>query len=203
MDFTKPFKYAIGGIPFRYKNVFTDTEWGWEKRDGVLHLSFCGSNSRLDWAQNFSFWMVPYKRMPQKWKAHAGFVLKWRSIRDDVLKVCDMSDCDSISIYGYSQGGALAILANEDIKFHYPTKSISTFAFGAPRVVWGKLHGKTADRFGNIILIQNGGDIVPGLPPRWLGYRHWGCVARIGKKRLFRLSVKDHLIPEYQKNVGG
>lgn len=194
MNLKTYWQQSIGGIPFNREAVETDTEWGWLKKDRVLYLSFCGSVSKLDWLQNFSFWKVPYKDMPVKWRAHAGFVTKWKSIRDNVLALLALDVVDEIQIRGYSQGAAVALLAHEDMAFHYPMKKVESWLFGCPRVFARRIPGVLIDRCHGVTRVTNGGDIVTGVPPWWMWYIHMGAEIRIGKKKLFRLSVKDHLI---------
>jgi len=190
---------SIGGIPFNRENTETDTEWGWLIKAGVLYLSFCGSNSKKDWLQNFSFWKVPYKNMPVRWKAHAGFVKKWKSIHEKVLALVEFhTEISFVSIRGYSQGAAIGVLAHEDIGFNFPDIPIMSFVFGCPRVL--SLSGiKIRNRFDTFYRIKNGGDIVTGIPPWWFGYIHVGKEIQIGKKKLCTLSVEDHLIRSYTK----
>ena len=75
-----------------------------------------------------------------------------------------------IRVYGFSQGGAIAVLAHECIRYHMPDRLIVTKTWGAPRVV--AFGGRIKSRFNGLIQIQNRGDIVPHLPPWVFGYSH-------------------------------
>jgi hypothetical protein len=130
---------------------------------------------KSDWNLNFNFWVEPYKDMPAPWKAHRGFVKAWKSARDEIFQA--VGNPDTLSISGYSHGGALAILAHEDFTFH--GFSVDTHAYGAPRVVWMPSPA-IKERFEGLGRITARGDIVATVPPALIGYRHVGSCVRFG-----------------------
>lgn len=172
-------------------NEKTDTQWHWHLEGESLFIEFEGTNSTLDWKQNFDFLKKPYKRMPRIWFAHRGFINKYKSIRDRLWEVLTETLPDFVFITGYSQGGALATLAHEDIQFNQPKLCPVTFTFGAPRVVgWFA----PRDRWEGLTRFRYGWDIVPLVPPWWLTYRHVGDRVHIGRRWIWPLfSIKDHL----------
>ena len=163
------------------KNKETDTEWNWKAEWGALYIAFKGSTSDMDWKQNLSFWIRPYKRMPVTWFAHSGFVTKWRSVEEEVLQLVTKFPDLPVKVYGFSQGGAVATLAHEAIRFHFPNKLILTLTWGAPRSVWFWNYWKIKDRFKGVFNKQKRQDIVPKLPPWWFGYLHVNRVKKIGR----------------------
>lgn len=177
-----------------YKNSKTDTEYFFRKVGKIGYLSFQGSTSKLDWKQNFDFLQVPYKRMPKKFRVHRGLLKKYKSVRDDIFKLIE--GIESLKVSGFSQGGALATLLHEDVAFNKPEILLKTVVFSTPRVFsWFT----PKDRFTNLVRVEIGFDIIPGLPFFIFGYKHVGNyhgVKRNGKKRkvknIFRLSIKDH-----------
>lgn len=169
-----------------------DTEWKWKIEKEALHIAFKGSTSRLDWLQNFRFWVRPYKKMPVTWYAHSGLVSKWKAIEDDVLKLVTSKNLP-VKLSGFSQGGGVAILANESIRYHCPNLMTLTMTYGAPRVVWFWNLGKIKHRFLGVMNWQNRQDIVPHLPPWLFGYRHVNKIKRIGKWRPTLRFKKAHM----------
>lgn len=156
-----------------------DTEYKFQIKDRTLHITFKGSTSKTDWKQNFSFWIKPYKQMPVKWFAHSGFVRKWKGIEDEIDSILNKYKHLPVKLYGFSQGGAVAQLAHEFVRFRYPNRQVETISYGSPRVVWFWNQWKLENRFKGLTLIQNRRDIVPNLPPWLFGYKH------IGKKEKF------------------
>jgi len=178
----------------------TDTEWHWHlEPDGSLFVEFEGSTSRLDWKQNFNLFKRPYKDMPRTWYAHRGFVAKWHSVRDRFWQIISEAVPTYIYITGYSQGGALALLAHEDVVFNAPEIPVMGVSLGGPRVVGWRA---PRDRWENFIRVRKGWDIVPLLPPWWMGYAHVGKREHVGRFWFWPLmSIKDHL--DYPYHIGG
>lgn len=168
------------------ENKETDTQWDLMLVDDTPTLVFPPTVSKLDWAQNFSFLAVPYKGMDKKWKAHSGFLSKYKSIQENVINLT--RNYLDIMIVGFSQGAALATLAHEDLSFNFPMKKIRTVVFGSPRVVsWNA----PKERWKDLIRVVNGNDIVTHIPPFMLGYSHVGKKFQIGNWNKFP-NVKDH-----------
>ena len=162
--------WSLALMPHKQVNKDTDTEWGYKVEDNTLYLSFQGSTSKEDWKQNFNFLKVPYKNMPKKFRVHKGFLIKWKSIEQDVLKLVT-KNITKVIIAGFSQGGAVSLLAHESIFFHFERlqNNIFTYAFGTPRVFSWNV---PKERFKNVTYIQYGGDIVTGVPFTLMGYKH-------------------------------
>lgn len=148
-----------------------------------LYIFFEGSRQRRDWFLNFLFPATPYKNMDaqETWKAHRGFVKAFKTI-DDILKpVIIDKHWSHITIVGYSHGGALAMLCHEFCWYHrQDIKSrIHTYAFGAPRVLYGRPRNGVLSRWANFKMYRNMKDIVTHVPPSILGFTHVGKVVKI------------------------
>jgi hypothetical protein len=158
------------------KNLETATEWKLEKVGDNWCLAFPPTNSKIDWKQNFDFWVMPYKCMPHKWFAHRGLVKKYKSVRENILDAVIATGAKILYITGLSQGGAMSILAHEDIEYNLKIECRTT-TFGAPRVVsWFA----PFTRWYTVKRIEVRGDPVPKVPPFFLGFRHVGACEKIG-----------------------
>lgn len=160
--------WVTGGKDIQYRIV---------KRNDCVIVAFQCTASRSDWMLNFSAWVKPYRNMPETWRVHAGFLRGYKSIRDEVMAALQGEKC--IIVTGFSQGGALATLLHEDLKFNRPDAMVGTFVFGSPRVVW--LSKGVHHRFAGLVRIEHARDIVTKVPFWLLGYRHVGGRLRFGR----------------------
>lgn len=153
----------------------------------TIYLLFEWSNGSEDWRNNFDFPAVPYKRMESKWRCHRGFLRVWKSMRDEIDKqiaeiLSQHPEIDTIICVGYSHGGALCLLATEEMEYLHGNKcTVSGYGFGAPRVIWGIVPKDVKKRLANYHLVRNSGDIVTHVPPLLFGFRTIGKKDIIGK----------------------
>lgn len=176
----------------------TDTQWALRRScsstDGVSYiLAFPPTQSDQDWRQNFRFWKSalpwknkqadPYKDMPHPWQAHAGFTEKYKAVRDEIMAELKTARPAQLYVTGYSQGGALATIAYEDIVFNIarinPRMYLHGAVFGSPRVVGWKA---PAARWDGLVRYECSGDPVPWVPPFLFGYRHVGECYQLGSR---------------------
>lgn len=148
-------------------------------------IGFYQTRGSKDWENNFKAWKKSYSVGSKKYKAHAGFVAEYLSLRGAILEAVRGTTVNGV--YGFSQGGAHAILCCRDLianGFILPF----TATFGAPRVYdW-----KSANEFDKTVpkvcvdQYQFYGDPVPHLPPSWwpFGYKHVGTIKKLGKWEL-------------------
>lgn len=71
---------------------------------------------------------------------------------------------------GHSLGGALATLAAADLRNNGYT--VALYSFGAPRAAGLKLSAYISAQPGGNYRVTHWNDLVPQLPPVWLGYAH-------------------------------
>lgn len=188
-------------------------EWrmhsSWACGDPSVFITFPPTTDKsvLDWLQNLSFWKVPYRNMAARFYVHAGFLKKYKAVRNVILSMVMDFKPKEILIQGYSQGGALAQLAHEDLRYQVETGAlssyVSTFTYGSPRVFAsiGAVY-LLRERMSSHIRFVNGDDLVTHLPPRVLLYRDYGKLQHIGASaRPWRISVEDHLPGSYLKSL--
>lgn len=188
------YKRVVGGT---WMNGALDNQYRIEMVDGVAEVTFMGSVSWVDWISNFMFWKRPYRDMPVKWYAHAGFLESWKALKDEIVD--GLRGCRCVRVYGYSRGAAIAVLAYEWFRFNgYEVEGV---VFGCPRVLAFRRGSEVADRFATLTVYQNKGDIVTHVPFRWMGYKHVGHVVTLSplERRMWR--AYWHLIPQYQKEL--
>lgn len=126
-----------------------------------------GSANLTNWIVDFKFWKIK-----DSWldiRVHKGFYEATREVFWD--SVFDLNPTYKTTITGHSLGGAIAILLGMYLdNFGHPETDVITF--GQPRITnkSGANKFKTFP-FQRVIITA---DLIPHLPPRWLGYRHFG-----------------------------
>ena len=138
--------------------------------------------TRESWLKNFRFWKKPYKRMTHKFYVHAGFLQRWKKHEEGLAGLID-EDIRAVRITGYSQGGAIAVLAHEWVWFHYPRlrDTLSTKTQGAPRCISIIRSRAIKERFEDVTRYEHRGDIVCRLPFAFMLYKHVGKRTRLGR----------------------
>ena len=142
-----------------------------------------GSQNVDNYLSNAQFMLVPYEdsEISSDYGAmvHKGFYEVWQSITDEVMGiVADMvdeySDTSIIRITGHSMGAAVTGIISMNVKYTYGDMNVIHHAFGSPR--WGNsvlaMHfDDTVDQSWRVVQHR---DVVPALPPIFLGYHHVG-----------------------------
>lgn len=173
-----------------YIDVELDATYAVEREGDLLKIYFQGSHGKEDWKHNFDFPAKPYKDMVYTWRVHRGFLKVWKAVEKYLEPYIKDETVTHILIAGHSHGGALAQLCHEYCKYWRPEIKIETYAFGAPRVVFGTLHKDIKERFEGLYLLVNGLDIVPHLPFRLFGFRNLSKIIKVGHELN---PIKSHL----------
>ena len=193
--------------------------------DRTLFIGFRGTKYLYDWNVNFRASM----HVGLGGRMHRGFLEETVRIIPPLIRkiteVCGNGDpFVHLHVAGHSLGGAVAAIAATLLP--YPTESLCTF--GAPRYGDACVQLQTWARVGQeealsppVEHVQASGDIVPFVPPRWMGYadnpndvttcgRPVGLVGRrstwlhtVGQAGIFfaKLAV-PHSIQRYRHEVG-
>lgn len=164
-----------------------DTQYYIEKIDDEVVIAFSGSNSKVDWKNNFSFWKKPYKDMEIPFCCHSGFLKCWKLVRDEIEEKVLALNPRSITVTGHSYGGAMATFCIEDMWFLFPElrSKMQCVTFGSPRILGLWNYKKIKDRWQTQRLYTNGSDIVTCLPFNCMLFRHVKEQIHIGKIRNF------------------
>jgi len=185
-----------------YTHTQKNGDYAIEVEGDTIYLLFEWSDGFFDWVHNFLFPAKPYKNMGSLWFCHRGFLKVWRAMRDEVeknirCKLATHPKIKNIVCVGYSHGGAISLLATEDMEYLYgDTLNVCGFGFGAPRVVWGALPKAVKNRLRRFSVVRNIPDLVTHVPPVLLGFRHVGEVVKIGEKGKYS-PVKAHYPGSY------
>lgn len=141
----------------------------------------------------------PYKNMKETFFVHSGFIYYYKKIQSFLHDTIERFKPKSIILGGESLGGALCLLAYEDIKYNFLDLRVDGYGFGIPKVFsfWNSKVLK--ERLKDFNLIEYGDDPVPLIFP--ICYKKYGNVIEIGERKYWRwLSLfipkayKDHMV---------
>ena len=198
-----------------YKKVWDDNKWnivnkddsrlGYKNVRGTTYLIFSETNNTFkDWLRDFKFWKKPYKDMEKLFFVHSGFLEDYKIMRKPLLEFMEKkyNKENKLVLIGYSQGGATAQLAYEDLEYH-GYKVDECVVFASPRV-YSIINRKTLkERMKNLVIITNENDPVPSVPYITFFYKHIVKPIVIGKRTFpkFLYKGKDHIIYRYLSNL--
>ena len=191
----------------------------------LLLLSFRGTDPKFgDWLTNFRCDLEPAESMPGR--VHRGFHGALDAVWSQISPHLYARGNRRVWITGHSQGGALAVACAARATFGQPSVGIrGIYTYGQPRCGDETFATKCSEKLGSVMFRHvNKHDIVPGVPPISLGYRHWGakiffdpeseasvCPATVEKAdpvwpEVPDLVVTSHLmetayLPELERNV--
>jgi len=182
-DLIKDTEYITSGDSVDWSvQIFDD-----EKR---IRLIFQESNGKRDWQNNFCFPVKPYKQQENTLWLHKGWADAWKSCNDEVcekaIRYMDAYPEYDMEVCGWSYGGAMAVIALEDLGFRTNRCDFILTTFGAPKALFGKKtreyvmsYAKEINQYTDV------NDIVTLLPP-FPFYKHCHKVP-VDKKVAFGL----------------
>ena len=146
--------------------------------DQMTVLAFRGTQDFADWEINLASGRKPLRAGDDTVCVHEGFLRAFRSVEQAIAK--DLAGArvpqdKGLYINGHSLGGALAQIASA--AFERDTLA-ACYTFGSPRV--GQRSFDTEVKCPHYRLV-NGLDVVPAVPPPYLGYQHGGDVRVLGR----------------------
>lgn len=147
--------------------------------DQMTVLAFRGTQDQKDWAVNLEAKLTPLNTSVGAVRVHSGFLEAFQKIEPQIRR--DLDDPSKVPadkglyITGHSLGGALAQIASA--AFERDTLA-ACYTFGSPRV--GERRFDTEVKCPHYRLV-NADDVVPSVPPPWLGFAHGGDVRFLSK----------------------
>lgn len=182
-----------------------DTQFYIEKKeDGEVVIVFKESDSGVDWKNNFHFWKVAYRDADIPFTAHSGFLRCWKEVRHYIEDKVKELNPSSITVTGWSYGGAISVLCLEDMVYCFPDVPSRMVTFGAPRVLGWRNWRKIKKRWENSVQLRNGSDVVTAVPFFNLGFHHAVRRTQIGNAPNFFGWFKSgtyHYIGDYMKSA--
>lgn len=154
--------------PAYIKDSTYDADWAVWKDGHTIYVRFEGTKSFKDACMDLLAFQSKIKAYDgATWDAHAGFKTAYYSVRNKVLDTCYSlyKKGDKFMVLGHSLGGAMALLATEDIGWHFKQK-LTLITWGAPRVAKDQNGIDAIKEYMNKDSrnFENGSDIVPTLP---------------------------------------
>ena len=185
----------------KYTSTVESGDYAIEVDGNTLYILFEWSDDAEDWINNFDFPAKPYKRMTDIWFCHRGFLKVWKAMQNEIevgvaQALREHPEITNITIVGYSHGGAIALLATEDMTYLYGEKfNVSGYGFGAPRVLWGYIPKAVRERISAFVTVRNIPDMVTHLPPKIFGYQDIN-IKEIGEEGKYK-PIEAHLSSSY------
>eukprot|EP01118_Nematostelium_gracile_P014581 TRINITY_DN5717_c0_g1_i1.p1 TRINITY_DN5717_c0_g1~~TRINITY_DN5717_c0_g1_i1.p1 ORF type:complete len:278 (-),score=71.03 TRINITY_DN5717_c0_g1_i1:86-919(-) len=194
---------------------------GYDDQEQINMVAFRGteSTSLTNWIEDLDFsQMTPYNDDSDAY-VHAGFYGDYLDLRSQVIaavkELTKTNPSYKMYVVGHSLGAALATLAAVDIVDTFDYHNITLYDFGGPRVGDSGFVEYAQERLPTVYRAVNQRDIVPHLPPQWLGWAHlatevwywdseWNICNSDGEDPncsdglLWDLSILDHI---YYPNV--
>eukprot|EP01135_Chromosphaera_perkinsii_P011923 Nk52_evm40s2531 gene=Nk52_evmTU40s2531 len=144
------------------RNMKTDLKMGWATMN----------NDEEEEEERFAF----LKRMKNKRKVHKGFWKAYCRLRKDILRVVFSRwgpEMGQVLLTGHSLGGALSTLLAYELQSVHRIP-VLMYVFGCPRVG----NRPFAEAFDQLVpycyRVCVDGDVITGLPAKFLGYKHVG-----------------------------
>jgi hypothetical protein len=136
----------------------------------TLFIVIRGTHKLNDWLVNLRIRKISI-RQDKYMRVHSGFHKAVSECYDELIEKLHQYNSRNVYITGHSLGGAMAvILLNKlDVDNIYVRPYIkSCYTFGMPRLA----NSYAMERFISPFHFYNLNDIVPTLPPKWLGYQN-------------------------------
>lgn len=166
----EPYKLYKELLNQKYKKSGDCVDWSivTSVKNKEIKLFFQGSTEKRDWINNFDFPSKVYKKQESVIRVARGWGNAYKSCNDIVMDALTNQINKypefSVLIIGHSYGGAMAILAAEDLYFRTKKKS-DVITFGSPKVV---KDNATKDYIKSCVSIiqqyANVNDFVPMIP---------------------------------------
>lgn len=151
-----------------------------------IGIVYRGTDSLMDWLEDFEFRKVPFTDIPNGGHTEHGFTQLYRSVLvehpgdadvppqtlNDFLASLHMEPWNAarVTVTGHSLGAALAILTAAGLAVSKPELPLEIYSFAAPRVGDHTFAATYNALVPNSYRIYNKPDLVPHVPISLLGY---------------------------------
>jgi len=167
------------------KNKLAGTQGyvGWDVAGGRLIVAYRGSMNVANYIEDGEFWLTRFKPAGSRSvKVEHGFLQAYESLRGDTAEglIDGARRCPNCTVLftGHSLGAAMATLGAAEFS---KILKVELFTYGCPRVgnthfvTWTsspKSDYVTPSLNGTSLRMARERDVVPSIPPEFLGYRH-------------------------------
>jgi predicted lipase len=139
-------------------------------------VAYRGSVDVMNWIDNLTFYKKnAYKRFPDI-SVHQGFYWVYKSVASKVLmqvgQLRKKYRNSSLLVTGHSLGGAVAALSAFELQVLHNVTVEAIYTFGEPRVGNSYFSEKMRESFHKLFRLIHFRDVVPHLPPNWIGFMH-------------------------------
>lgn len=149
---------------------------GYSPQYDAVVVAFRGSMDLTNWIDNMTFIKKRAYHAYPAVKVHQGFYWVYRSVADQLVPAIQtlLSSYPNarVMVTGHSLGAAVAAICTFELTFLDGVVVDALYSFGEPRVgnadFSAMLHNATIDVF----RITHYRDVVPHLPPTWIGFEH-------------------------------
>lgn len=143
------------------------------KRPGLTVVAFRGTKEISNWAAN----LLACPDILQTGERHTGFSEALNRIWTDLLKFIPYQENDQLWITGHSLGGAMAVLAVDNLlKLDVSPERLCLYTFGQPRVGTKSFQKRFDSIMKHAYGVVRANDIVPTVPFTSTGYCHMGSL---------------------------
>ena len=140
---------------------------------GVTIVAFAGTDPLA-----FANWITNFNLGSRTKELHQGFEAAVASVWDQVIGALENRPQADLPLFivGHSLGGALAVIAAERLVREARVDVTGVYTFGMPRAANSDfVDAYNRSGLGNVTYrLVHGLDIVPTVPPPFLGFRHVG-----------------------------
>ena len=185
--------------PIKFFHTINNTDFAFiaEYTDSVI-MTFRGTD-------NFNGWISDFAAYPLKEAKtiHQGFYDGWTSFKSFIDNYLKSYNKQPIYVTGHSRGAAIAVLCARHLAKNRDVSGSSCIVFGCPRI--GNRNFR--DEFNKLPIdltrVENGYDLVTGIPSSKLGFRHVGKDCWFEQPRWHKLfsKIRDHLTHNYEKSL--
>jgi triacylglycerol lipase len=159
---------------------------------GAIIIAFAGTDPLIpaNWITDFDVGLrFRFNERVTPPALHSGFEKAYRSVAGKVAEALAKRSETPVLVTGHSMGGALAVIAADDLLSEKKLRSTAVYVFGMPRVGGEDFAKRYNDTLGNTTYrLVHGADIVATVPPSRFGFRHVG--------RLIRCGCAGHFAPD-------
>jgi triacylglycerol lipase len=172
-----------------------------EASTNAVIVSVRGTQTPEEWVKNFTAVPFPFVEVPGFGLVHLGFDQMWRRIRNTVLNsLAAMPQGTRITFLGHSLGGAMVDLGAADAKKTLTLSNVDVCTFGGPRAGQVRFRINFDRLVPKCFRVTEMRDIVPHVPPLFLGWNHAGLQIGVRSQIANAHSLESYL--EGMQNVG-